>query len=199
MIINKNQNKFSRYKIDQGYICIDLKIKESRQLFDSRDPAPFRERDLDDEAVEYITVAADEFKYKTPLKIRIYISEVIDPSLSKEMINQALRGYFEYESELLSMKLNRFFKTGQVFLLIGVIWLVLCLALARFFEKDSLMTHSTLNDAIIQGVTIVGWVAMWRPLEIFLFDWIPIWQKKRLLEKLSTSPIEIYEGSVSSE
>jgi hypothetical protein len=34
-----------------------------------------------------------------------------------------------------------------------------------------------------EGLLIVGWVAMWRPLEIFLYDWRPIWRRCRLYAK----------------
>jgi len=44
-----------------GRSRIDIKVTQSRQLFDFRDPAPFRERDLDDEAVEYLLASAREF------------------------------------------------------------------------------------------------------------------------------------------
>ena len=36
---------------------------------------------------------------------------------------------------------------------------------------------------------IAGWVAMWRPLEIFLYDWWPIRRRIRVLGKLSAMPI----------
>ena len=43
-----------RYRIEDERSCIDIRLKTSRQLFDLRDPAPFRERDLDPAAVEHI-------------------------------------------------------------------------------------------------------------------------------------------------
>ena len=50
----------TRYRVEEGRSCIDLKVRHSRQLFDTRDPAPFRERDLDADAVEYLLAAAEE-------------------------------------------------------------------------------------------------------------------------------------------
>ena len=41
-----NNQDHNRYKIDDGNIVIEVAIKNSRQLFNERDPAPFRERDL---------------------------------------------------------------------------------------------------------------------------------------------------------
>jgi hypothetical protein len=30
------------------------------------------------------------------------------------------------------------------------------------------------SDIIGEGMLIIGWVAMWRPLEIFLYEWVSI-------------------------
>jgi hypothetical protein len=35
------------------------------------------------------------------------------------------------------------------------------------------------------GATIGGWVAMWRPLEIYLYDWWPLRAEYKMLERLS--------------
>ena len=42
-----------------------------------------------------------------------------------------------------------------------------------------------------EGLLIVGWVAMWRPLEIFLYDWWPIRRFALLYEKLSITPVNL--------
>jgi len=46
--------------------------------------------------------------------------------------------------------------------------------------------------ALIRESMLIGcWVAMWRPIEIFLYDWWPIRAERRLFERLSAAPIEI--------
>lgn len=42
-----------------------------------------------------------------------------------------------------------------------------------------------------EGLLIGGWVAMWRPLEVFLYDWWPILGEVRLLDRLSQMPVRI--------
>ena len=44
---------------------------------------------------------------------------------------------------------------------------------------------------IREGLLIVGWVAMWRPLEVFLYDWWPIRAEAHLFDRLSTMPVRI--------
>ena len=42
-----------------------------------------------------------------------------------------------------------------------------------------------------ESLLIAGWVAMWRPLEIFLYDWWPIRAEARLLERLARMPTHL--------
>jgi hypothetical protein len=50
---------------------------------------------------------------------------------------------------------------------------------------------SRLAEIVREGLLIVGWVAMWRPLEVFLYDWWPIRAHGRLLERLNTVPVRV--------
>jgi hypothetical protein len=62
------------------------------------------------------------------------------------------------------------------------------------------LPESRLAEIIREGFLIGGWVAMWRPLEVFLYDWWPIRADGRLLERLSTVPVRVeYERRVSSD
>jgi len=38
---------------------------------------------------------------------------------------------------------------------------------------------------------IGGWVALWRPLEIFLYDWWPIVGQRKTYALLSTLPVSV--------
>jgi hypothetical protein len=54
-----------------------------------------------------------------------------------------------------------------------------------------LLNNVTIVNILKEGLLIVGWVAMWRPLEIFLYDWFPIYQRQQMFDKLSQIPIDI--------
>jgi hypothetical protein len=44
-----------------------------------------------------------------------------------------------------------------------------------------------------EGLTIAGWVAMWRPMEIYLYDWWPLRRRGRIYAKLSHAPVEVIQ------
>ena len=50
----KSSSSRKRYRTSGDKSLIEVRVKNAQQLFDVRDPAPFRERDLDDDFVEYI-------------------------------------------------------------------------------------------------------------------------------------------------
>ena len=53
------------------------------------------------------------------------------------------------------------------------------------------MKGSRLGAIVRESLTIGGWVSMWRPLEIFLYDWWPMRREARLAEKLAVMPVRI--------
>ena len=42
-----------------------------------------------------------------------------------------------------------------------------------------------------EGLLIGGWVAMWRPLEVFLYDWWPISAEARMFDRLAAMPVRL--------
>jgi hypothetical protein len=42
-----------------------------------------------------------------------------------------------------------------------------------------------------EGLTIIGWVAMWKPLDIYLYRWWPLLALRRLYQRLSAMPVEV--------
>ena len=46
-------------------------------------------------------------------------------------------------------------------------------------------------DVVRTSLSIAGWVAMWRPMEIFLYDWWPIRAEARLADRLASMPVRV--------
>ena len=42
-----------------------------------------------------------------------------------------------------------------------------------------------------ESLLIGGWVAMWRPLEVFLYDWWPIRAEAQLFDRLSAMTVRV--------
>jgi hypothetical protein len=48
-----------------------------------------------------------------------------------------------------------------------------------------------LADVVREGLTVAGWVAMWRPMEIFLYSWWPLAGDRRLYDRLSQMRVSV--------
>src|SRR5690349_3847789 len=58
-----------RYRTEGDVHCVDVRLNTVEQLFDNRDPAPFRERDLDPDLVEYLFAAGEDLVSHGKFKI----------------------------------------------------------------------------------------------------------------------------------
>ena len=111
---------------------IEVQVEKIGQLFHTLDPMPFRDRDLDREAEEYIVSWARELPSKHPLRILIHIpaSEAVGEQASQ--LEQALRRYFAYRADTMTGELKELFRIGRYSLLIGIVVLAACLTLGHF-------------------------------------------------------------------
>ncbi len=182
-----------RYRVEDGRACIDVRLKTSKQLFDGRDPAPFRERDLDEDAVEYIAGALEELGPATDVKLVFWISEEPEPRLPEEDIVEALRSHFTFEQQRLDRRIRAHLRRGQLSLLVGLGVLVVFLTLA---ELTSVLAVGPGRQILREGLVITGWVAMWRPLELLLYDWWPLVRERRLARRMVGVPVEVRAGQV---
>jgi hypothetical protein len=173
------------YRREAGHTLIELELADLRQLFNSLDPAPFREKDLDAEAEAWITSAAEELPSREPLKLVIWLPTA-DPAAGA--VPDAVAHYFAYRASVHRHELARLLRIGRLALVIGTGFMVLCYALAALLTD---LFPSTLVSWLADGLTIFAWVALWRPAEIFLYDWWPPWRRCRLLERLAVMPVEV--------
>ncbi|MCX7351507.1 MAG: hypothetical protein NTZ54_19000 [Alphaproteobacteria bacterium] len=168
---------------------IEIKLDSPEQLLNSFDPSPFRSRDLDDSAADYIVQCADEAGSGEPLRliIELPLSEAAR-DLTREL-PAALHNSFSYRADRTRHELRELFRMGRLSLAIGLIVLAACMLVIQFLERSA--ERTTLVRMTEQGLFIVGWVAIWRPFEIFFYDWWPLKHRINLLDRLSTMTVDI--------
>jgi hypothetical protein len=172
---------------------IELKLHDMSQLFNSMDPSPFLEKDLDDEAQEFIVSLAREFPPGAPLRLRIYLEQwpTEDP---KDLIRQAVHNYFAHRANLSELAFRRLMNQGRTSLLIGLVFLASCLITTKSVLSGEAGTWAAV---LRESLSIAGWVAMWRPMEIYLYDWWPLRQRRKNYVKLSQMPVDIIQRGKS--
>jgi hypothetical protein len=184
----RRQTRRPRYRVIGGVPSIELKLRSPRQLFDERDPAPFRERDLDDDAVRYIVSSFRELKDQQDVKVQLYFESLGEFENNPVDIGRALHSFFRYEADMKRKDLRTIFHQGIVSLAIGLLFLFLCTWFAYGLES----THPQFWESLVhEGLFITGWVSMWKPISIFLQDWWPIADEVRTLSRLAEVEVEV--------
>jgi hypothetical protein len=192
------ENNIDRYKREQDSIVVEIAVKNTRQLFNERDPAPFRERDLDSQFVTYLVSTIEEFAPRTKIKIKIHSLDNDDLSSENSLIiKEAIHSYFRYESQLAQSRLKKSLRTARFFSLIGVITLFVCLSLSQLITATKLTP--VISEIISAGLVIIGWVGMWRPIESLLYDWWPIREQRLIFDKISKLDVEVVVGAQNSK
>ena len=170
---------------------IEVRLTTPHQLFNSFDPAPFQEKDLDRDAEEYIVGWADEVPLGQPTRLLIHLPTDALALARSLGIEHAVHNYFAYRAAEMGRRLRFLFREGRVALAIGIAFMIVCVSLRQL---AFLVEPETLAHILQESLLIVGWVALWRPLQIFLYDWWPIHHRARLFRKLATVPIDVRGG-----
>ena len=170
---------------------IELEVRDTKQLFNSMDPSPFREKDLDSDAEEFIESWAQEFPADVPLTLRVHLDEwpAEDPT---GLIRDAVHNYFAYRARQDDLEFRRLMQQGRTSLIIGLVFLAACLLVIKTLAGSSTDTWA---GVLRESLTIAGWVAMWRPMQIYLYDWWPLRRRGRLYKKLSRMKVEAHKKS----
>ncbi len=171
-----------------GIHHIELNLRDVDQLFNTMDPSPFHEKDLDADAAEFILSWAEEFHHSEPVDLIIHLEKSPDGHDAQRLVENAVRNYFTYQARLNKLEFKRLMKQGRMSLLVGLTFLILCFLVLELVISVNL---SPARSFLKEGITIAGWVAMWRPLEIHLYEWWPLRRRGLTLEKLSHMAVEV--------
>jgi hypothetical protein len=167
---------------------ISLRLRDVNQLFNSMDPSPFIEKDLDDKAEEFIVGWANEFPPDAQLKLRVHLELWPSQGDPRQLIGQAIHNHFAHRAQVTQREFKALMKQGRTSLIIGLSCLAACLLIIQVLLSGKAGTWAgTLRESLL----IAGWVAMWRPMQIFLYDWWPLRRRGRVYEKLSHMPVEV--------
>lgn len=178
---------------------IELRVNNVAQLFHTLDPFPFRERDLDKEAEEFIVGWARELSADRTIRVVIHYPESEAQTNAAQELSEAFRRYFSERAGTTEREIKELFRVGRRSPGIGITILIRCLVSAHL--AGGYLSDTPFRRLAEERFLILGWVANWRPLEIFLYDWLPLARKRDLYHRLSLATVETrsYGGRGSIE
>jgi hypothetical protein len=179
----------SPYRVEDGHVLIEMKLSSVSQLFNSFDPAPFHEKELDSNAEDYIVEAVNDFPLKTRFRIVIYLPDGDKDKKQALDIPKAVKGHFEYKALMQGRKFRQRLVYGEFTLVVGLSFLAV--ATLASLAIDSYSGSYPVAHLIANALNITGWVAMWEPVTVFLFQLWPIRKQRKVYEKISRMEIDL--------
>lgn len=176
--------RLARYRIDHGERCIDVRAAGLDQLFDFRDPSPFQERDLDPDVVDYVVEAADDIGHHGPFRIVFWLTGRCDA----QTVTEAFRAHFGYELDRLERRKHRQRRTGFAYLVVALALLLVFQTLARLVAEAP---GGAFGNAVAEGLVIFGWVALWRPVDVLFYEWLPLRRHGAVLRRILEAPVDV--------
>lgn len=166
-----------------------IRIDQIARLFNSLDPTPFRERDLDENAERFIVDWAEEAPKGRPIEIVVQLpSRDVNPAVM-HVVQEAMRYNFESRVKQTHRELHQLLREGRRAMFIGIPILGFSLIASQFVTNLSGM--GAFSRVASESLVIFGWVANWRALEIFLYDWWPIVRRGRLYRRLASAEVRV--------
>lgn len=163
---------------------IELRLSNVGQLFNTMDPSPFHERDLDHDAEEFILSWAREHERDSELRLRVVLKQAADEAVAGQ-VRESIRHYFEYRARMARRELRDLFSEGRTALAIGLLFLAATLVLR------GLIPAGGWTEFVREGLTICGWVGLWKPIDILLYRWWPLQAHGDLLERIGRCQVEV--------
>ena len=168
---------------------IEVKLTELKQFFNSMDPSPFHERDLDANAEEFIVSWAQEHPRQRELRLIVHLAQSpVDGSDPQRLVADSVGHYFDYRADMTLREFKRLMREGRASFVIGLLFLIACQFTASVITPPA----GNWQTVAREGLTIIGWVAMWKPLNICLYSWWPILARRRLYQRLARMPVEVH-------
>ncbi len=176
---------------------LELHVDGIQQLYNSMDPAPFRSRELDPKAHAYIVDWAREVGLRRTLQLRVDVDQQQTSPEDTAILQEAIGQHFAQRAALAWRQLKKLFSRGRISLLIGLSFLGLAILAGDYIA--SLVSRESYAGLVSESLKIGGWVALWRPLEIFLYDWWPIHAEAKLYERLSAMEISVEDFNLPKD
>lgn len=169
----------------QSAASVSIHVRDVAQMFNSLDPSPFWDRDLDRDAAEFIE---EEFSEKLSAQTwHLHVHSHDGAALAADL-QAAVEHYYERLAGSARYRLRDEMRVAQVALLGGVAIFLLSMTLRGVLTG---MLQDSAPRMLDEGLIIIAWLALWRPVESLVYGWVPLYRKRRLYERLAAVRVSV--------
>lgn len=167
---------------------IELRLQHLEQLFDTLDPAPFHDKALDRRVEAYLLDSAGEHGQREPLSVLLHGPAALAPHVPD--IAAAIHAHFTLVHLQAERRHRRRRRVGRVAMLAGIGTLAAVLLLRHWLA----VVPAPFGEVFSEGLLILAWVALWRPIETIGFDSWESRQERGILRRLARVPVRFVAG-----
>ena len=161
-----------------GSAAVNIHVRDLSQLFNSLDPSPFWDRDLDREAAEFIE---EEFSEKLGAQAWNLYVHAHGGGTSPRDLQTALENYYGRLASSARRAIREHLRSSEWTLVAGTGVFLLSMGLRSILQG----LLGTLPQILDEGLIILAWLALWRPAEMLLYGWVPLRRRQQLYERLA--------------
>lgn len=163
---------------------VSVHVRDLGQLFNSLDPSPFWDRDLDRAAASFIE---EEFADRQSAQVwHLHVHTQNDGSAASDL-QEAVENYYTRLATTARREMREHVKLGQMALLGGLAVFLLCMGGRQLLQN----AVEVLPRALDEGLIVLAWIALWRPVELLGYDWVPLRRRRRLYERLAGIRVQV--------
>ncbi len=164
---------------------VNIRVRNLAQLFNSLDASPFWDRDLDTHAAAFIEEEFSENRSAALWHLHVHASEGED--LAPDL-QPAVEHYYTRMAHSAALRLREQLHLGQLALLGGLAIFLLSMSARRILV--SLLPRG-LSPLLGEGLIILAWLALWRPVETLVYGWVPLYRQRRLYQRLAAVQVTV--------
>ncbi|GAA1057833.1 hypothetical protein GCM10017608_02350 [Agromyces luteolus] len=177
---------------------VSLELHDHAELFEAPELAPldgrYESRSGVDRILDDPGVTANGPRIVLDLRLPDHAPTSTSPAPDAAAIAGALRGYSRQRITALDARLARIRRRGLIELVAGSIFLAACLALSGVLATVSDGSF-WVTEFLAEGLVIVGWIALWHPVDLLLFEPWTHRRERGVLRRLSSAQVRIARTS----
>jgi hypothetical protein len=174
----------SQYELAAG--PIKVRVPTVEHVFNAMDPAPLDERSLNGAVADWIEEWAEDLGRDKPLAIEVHVT-TDSPGGHRDIVARGLHNHFDYRAWQSDRQLTKLWREGRISLVVGLAALTVFTTLSHLIGASG----NPVLDVVHEGVAVLGWVSMWKPVQIFLYEWWPIRRERAACRRLAEADVRI--------
>lgn len=161
-------------------VLIEIGVDDPSQLFDRFDQSSRDGRHLEAKIDQLIVHLAEE-RRSTGYVLSVRVHEPTSLPTDTSVLESAIRHHFAHRAGEAASNLRFLVSNGKRDLVVGFLFLFICGTLGLLAGQ---LLPPNVGKLVQEGFLIIGWVALWRPVDLFLYELRPLRHERDLLGAL---------------